>query len=447
MSEVQNVAIHSQSALSGLQQSVREGALLFVRILQNQGGGKYLASFAGGRFLVKSEAALKAGETFRAQVKIANGKLLLLQQNGGGKIFGAKPISVQNFNFQSPEAGAFLANFGLGADGVSQKILQFLMQSGAKLDSALMKKARRLAAKFAGHEIEAAESALVLEQKGFDSEDFLEEILDLLEQSESQGGEFQKDEKRGADDENSSNKDSNQNHEEEISRTSGNTPLSENEEFQDDADLKNPSVFLKQCAEEVKNFFCAALGGEFGASGKSNSAPRNPDSREFQDEKSSGGAVQNSDLRNFDFNSKNFLAFFNHAAAKDFSNGKKNWIFLPFEFEMNSLQKKSGGTLRGAGVFRILADLERNLVEKCSMDFKFAGKNLRFVLCFKDKKVCRVLFSFEGDFDGGADFSEKSAEDLARIFGEGVEVRALSHDEFSVFGTEDSPLPSVEGFA
>lgn len=208
MSEVQNVAIHSQSALSGLQQSVREGALLFVRILQNQGGGKYLASFAGGRFLVKSEAALKAGETFRAQVKIANGKLLLLPQNGGGKIFGAKPISVQNFNFQSPEAGAFLANFGLGADGVSQKILQFLMQSGAKLDSALMKKARRLAAKFAGREIEAAESALVLEQKGFDSEDFLEEILDLLEQSESQGGEFQKDEKRGAHDENSSNKDS-----------------------------------------------------------------------------------------------------------------------------------------------------------------------------------------------------------------------------------------------
>lgn len=429
MSEVKNVAIHSQSALSGLQQSVREGALLFVRILQNQGGGKYLASFAGGRFLVKSEAALKAGETFRAQVKIANGKLLLLPQNGGGKIFGAKPLSVQNFNFQSSEASAFLANFGLGADGVSQKILQFLMQSGAKLDSALMKKARRLAAKFAGREIEAAESALILEQKGFDSEDFLEEILDLLEQSDSQGGEFQKDEKRGAHDENSSDKDSNQNHEEEISRTSGNTPLSESVEFQDDADLKNPSVFLKQCAEEVKNFFVAALGGEFDASGKNNSAPRNSDSR------------------NFDFNSKNFLAFFNHKAAKDFSNGKKNWIFLPFEFEMNSLRKNSGEALRGAGVFRILADLERNLVEKCSMDFKFAGKNLRFVLCFKDKKVCRVLFSFEGDFDGGADFLEKSAEDLARIFGEGVEVRALSHDEFSVFGTEDSPLPSVEGFA
>lgn len=449
MSEVQNVAIHSQSALSGLQQSVREGALLFVRILQNQGGGKYLASFAGGRFLVKSEAALKAGETFRAQVKIANGKLLLLPQNGGGKIFGAKPISVQNFNFQSPEAGAFLSNFGLGADDVSQKILQFLMQSGAKLDSALMKKARRLAAKFAGREIEAAESALVLEQKGFDSEDFLEEILDLLEQSESQGGEFQKDEKRDAHDENSSDKDSNQNHGEEISRTSGNTPLSKNEEFQDDADLKNSSVFLKQCAEEVKNFFGAALGGEFDASGKSNSAPSNSDSQDFQSEKSSGGAVQNSDLRNFDFdfNSKNFLAFFNHKAAKDFSNGKKNWIFLPFEFEMNSLRKNGGEALCGAGVFRILADLERNLVEKCSMDFKFAGKKLRFVLCFKDKKVCRVLFSFEGDFDGGANFSEKSAEDLARIFGEGVEVRALSHDEFSVFGTENTPLPSVEGFA
>lgn len=188
MSEVQNVAIHSQSALSGFQQIVREGASFFVRILQNQGGGKYLASFAGGRFLVKSDATLKTGETFRAQVKVANGKVFLLPQNGGSKI-SRNSISVKNFNFQSPEASAFLASFGLPADGVSQKILQFLMQSGARLDAALMKKARRLAAKFTGREIDAAESAILLEQNGFDSEDFLEEIMELFD------GGFQENEK------------------------------------------------------------------------------------------------------------------------------------------------------------------------------------------------------------------------------------------------------------
>lgn len=428
MSEVRNVAIHSKTALSGIQRSVREGDFLFVRILQNQGGGKYLASFAGGRFLVKSDALFKAGETFRAQVKIVNGKFFLLPQNGGGKISSASAISVQNFNFQSPEASAFLASLGLPADGVSQKILQFLMQSGARLDPALMKKARRLAAKFAGRETDAAESAILLEQKGFDSDDFLEEIMDLL------GGDFQKGENENPREENSGEK-SNENSAEKkadfnsendvafenADSDSKNGAILKNAELCSDFNLENNcEFFLKQCAEELKNFFSSALAGNF-------------------------QGCENSDFGSSDFSSgenfkKNFLAFFNHKAAKDFSQGKKNWIFLPFEFEMNSARKNGEDALRGAGVFRICVDLEKNLAEKISVNFKFAGKDLRFVLCFKDKKVCRVLFSREG----GADYS---AEDLARIFGEGVEVRAISPEEFSAFGTEDFPLSSVEGFA
>lgn len=440
MSEVRNVAIHSQTALSGIQRSVREGDFLFVRILQNQGGGKYLASFAGGRFLVKSDALFKAGETFRAQVKIVNGKFFLLPQNGDGKISGASAISVQNFNFQSPEASAFLASLGLPADGVSQKILQFLMQSGARLDPALMKKARRLAAKFAGRETDAAESAILLEQKGFDSDDFLEEIMDLL------GGDFQKGENENSREENSGEKSNENSAEKKADFNSENDAAFENA----DSDLKNGAIlknaerlsdfnlenncdfFLKQCAEELRNFFSSALGGNLQGCEKNDFALLNSD-------------FENSDFGSSDFSSgenfkKNFLAFFNHKAAKDFSQGKKNWIFLPFEFEMNSARKNGEDALRGAGVFRICVDLEKNLAEKISVNFKFAGKDLRFVLCFKDKKVCRVLFSREG---GAA----SSAEGLARIFGEGVEVRAISPEEFSAFGTEDFPLSSVEGFA
>ena len=404
MSEVQNVAIHSQTALSGIQKSVREGDFLFVRILQNQGGGKYLASFAGGRFFVKSDFPLKACETFRAQVKIVNGKFFLLPQNGSGKISGASAISVQNFNVQSPEASALLASLGLPADGVSQKILQFLMQSGARLDSALMKKARRLAAKFAGREIDAAESAILLEQKGFDSDDFLEEIMELL------GGDFQKGENENPRKENSSDENSGENSAEKKSDSdSKNGAILENAALHKISDLENNcEFFLKQCAEEIKNFFSSALAGNFQGGGK-----------------------------------ENFLAFFNQRTAKNFSQRKKNWIFLPFEFEMNSLRKNGEDVLRGAGVFRICVDLEKNLAEKISVNFKFAGKDLRFVLCFKDKKVCRVLFSF-GDECGDAD---SSAESLSRIFGEGVEVRAISPEEFSAFGTEDFPFSSVEGFA
>ena len=423
MSEVQNVAIHSQTALSGIQRSVREGDFLFVRILQNQGGGKYLASFAGGRFFVKSDFPLKAGETFRAQVKIVNGKFFLLPQNGSGKISGANAISVQNFNFQSPEASAFLASLGLPADGVSQKILQFLMQNGARLDPALMKKARRLAAKFAGREIDAAESAILLEQKGFDSDDILEEIMELL------GGDFQEGENENPREENSSDENSGENSAEKKSDSySKNDTILENAALHKISDLENNyEFFLKQCADEIKNFFSSARVGDFQGDAKNDFALRNSDF----------GANDFFSGKNF---KKNFLAFFNHKAAKNFSQGKKNWIFMPFEFEINSLRKDGEDALRGAGVFRICVDLEKNHAEKISVNFKFAGKDLRFVLCFKGKKVCRVLFSFEG----GANFA---AESLSRIFGDGVEVRAISPEEFSAFGTEDFPLSSVEGFA
>lgn len=525
MSEVQQVAIHSHSALSGLQQSVREGASLFVRILQNQGGGTYLASFAGGRFLVKSGGALKPGETFRAKVKIADGKLFLLPHKGGGTVSDAKTISVQNFTFQSPEASALLSSFSLPADGVSQKILQFLMQRGARLDSALMKKARRLAAKYAGREIDAAESALLLEQKGFDSDDFLEDIMDLLDgdfqetESENsnprdknsnnknsadknanerklrdenaseknvenenvrdknlsgeiasdknsadenasyknprdensrninsvdknvgddfQGNENLRDENANEEnllDENSDNKNSAGKNvransaEKKAALNSKNATVLENAELYDEPDLETDSAFfVRHCAEEIKRFFASALAGEFCGGDKNDFALPNP----------------NSDADDFfrgEISKKKFLAFFNHKAANGFSQGNKNWIFLPFEFELNSIRQKGEEVLRGSGVFRICIDVEQNLAEKCSVNFKFAGKNARFVLCFKDKKVCRVLFSFEG----GADVS---AEDVARFFGDGVEVRAIAPEEFSAFGTEDSPLSSVEGFA
>ncbi len=469
--------------------------MLFVRILQNQGGGKYLASFAGGRFLVKSDVALKAGETFHAHVKVANGNVFLLPQNGEARILGANAISVHNFNFQSPEASAFLASFGLPADGVSQKILQFLMQSGARLDAALMKKARRLAAKFTGREIDAAESAILLEQNGFDSEDFLEEIMELLdggfqekESENSHGGnenprrensnENSAEEKSDEDlnvkksNENSGDGNSDKNSGEKNNRDFENDlsdgAISKSATLQDEPELENESeFFLRQCAEEIKRFFSFALGGDFQGGEKNDSILQdsilqksdfqkngNPREEKITEKK----ILRKSDFQNSNFSAtkvgttkfgasdffhgeklgKNFLAFFNQTALK--SQGKETWIFLPFEFEMNSI-RKNGDAVRGAGVFRICLDLEKNLAEKIAMNFKFAGKNVRFVIYFEDKKVCRVHFSFEG-FE-----EEAAARNLARIFGEGVEVREISSEEFSSYGTEDLPLPSVEGFA
>lgn len=162
--------VQSQSALSGVQQNLREGDFVFVKTLKNLGGGKYTVSFAGGRFDVMSERALREGQTFRAQVSFAGGKVLLTPVQTGAQ-----------------GGAAFLQSMGFAADGLAQRIMQFLAQSGSRLDPALMQKVRRASLKFKGRETEAAESALVLEEKGLDSESAaLEKLMDLLDG----GGDF-----------------------------------------------------------------------------------------------------------------------------------------------------------------------------------------------------------------------------------------------------------------
>lgn len=157
--------VQSQAALSGVQQNLREGDFVFVKTLKNLGGGKYTVSFAGGRFDVMSERALREGQSFRAQVSFAGGKVLLAPVQTGAQ-----------------GAAAFLQSQGLEADGLAQRIMQFLAQSGSRLDPALMQKVRRASQKFRGRETEAAESALVLEEKGIDSESAaLEKLMDLLD--------------------------------------------------------------------------------------------------------------------------------------------------------------------------------------------------------------------------------------------------------------------------
>ena len=158
---------------------MREGDFVFVRVLKNLGGSNYSVSFAGGRFSVMSERVLTPGETFRAQISLAGGKVLLTPTVNGGAAPGVL----------SPESAGFLQGMGLAADAAGQRILQFLTQNGERLDGALMQKALRLAKKFKGRESAAAEAALALEEKGIESDSpALDKIMDLLGGGESKGG-------------------------------------------------------------------------------------------------------------------------------------------------------------------------------------------------------------------------------------------------------------------
>ena len=176
---MQIVSVKSQNALSGVQQNLREGDFVFARVLKNLGGGNYLVSFAGGRFAAKSAQSLEAGQTFKAQIFLSSGGVVLKMATQAN-VHGGENL-VKAFSALSPEAQEFLAALGLPADNVSARILQHLTQSGSKLDARLMQKVRRLAQKFKGREAEAAEAALALEEKGIDSESAaLDQIMDAL---------------------------------------------------------------------------------------------------------------------------------------------------------------------------------------------------------------------------------------------------------------------------
>lgn len=183
---MQIISVKSQGALSGVQQNLREGDFVFARVLKNLGGGNYLISFSGGRFAARSTQNLVQGQTFRAQISLAGGSVALKIVSGQNAQGGDN--LVKTFSALSPEAREFLAALGLPADSVSAKILQSMMQQGAKLDPRLMQKVRRLSQKFKGRESEAAEAALALEEKGVDSESLaLDQIMDALDGGE--GGE------------------------------------------------------------------------------------------------------------------------------------------------------------------------------------------------------------------------------------------------------------------
>ncbi len=392
---MQIVSVKSQSALSGVQQNLREGDFVFVRALKDLGGGKYSVSFAGGRFNVVSERALVPGQTFRAQISFAGGKILLTPQKAAAESSGAE----------------FLKSLGLAADGVDERILAFLTQSGAKIDLALMQKARRLAQKFKGREAAAAEAVLALEEKGIESDSpALDMIMDFVDGegsgSEGSNGKDGQGEPQGRDfgqDQNSSQAGGGQTGSQDQSGS----------QVQNDGGLDEGSA---QIAKELKRYFnfmleSAALRGQ-------------PNGSEDGQEAAA------------------ILALFNQSGGRSASSAKKGWLFFPFEIEGSGPASFLG---RG-GVIRLYSDFERNAVEKMIINFKSYSGNIYFALYFGlDKKVSTVhLCASEKSLE---EILRNSLETLKSAFGESVNAEVISFEKFSPLGVAGSPLFGVEAFA
>ena len=183
MNNTQAVYLHSQTALSGSGNSLREGSLVSVRILKALSPGSFLASFASGRFTVHSELPLREGSFFQAKVHIANGKLMLLPQDRTAAAF---TIPSSGADLQTEALFSYLSSLGLGGDIHSKKILQFLMQNGFSINRKMLQRIHKAASGFAGKEALAGQLALAMEEKGIPCDSLLlEYLLDFLDEGEN----------------------------------------------------------------------------------------------------------------------------------------------------------------------------------------------------------------------------------------------------------------------
>ncbi len=169
LQEPANSILISQNSLTP--SLLKNGDIVFVRVVEDKGKGSYTVSFAGNRFSVRSVNPLKVGSSFKAQIFVENSILKLV------------PVFEPSYNQVSNQTvHSFLNRIGLPADDLSLRILQFFQQNQIKIDLRLAKKVRALSSAFPQREKEAAEVALLLSDKNIEAtEEMIALFLDIMQ--------------------------------------------------------------------------------------------------------------------------------------------------------------------------------------------------------------------------------------------------------------------------
>lgn len=173
-----NVVMHL-TALSGVNgnNSLREGGSVYVRIIKSAGNNSYIASFSGGRFLLKSEIPLSEGAGFPAKIKIENGKILLQKIHSDSHKDSVQKITAENKN-------PFLEKLGLPPDSLSYSMLQQMKMLGSRFSLESFQKFRKIAEKIKNKEKSAGDAAFILEEKGIPADE--KKVLSVLGGSEKE---------------------------------------------------------------------------------------------------------------------------------------------------------------------------------------------------------------------------------------------------------------------
>ncbi len=354
----------SAPAQNSSARTLGEGDSIYVRVIKNQGGGKYIVSLGGNRFELSSTIKLNEGEAFPAKIRIENQKIFLVQQSGTeirkSALENLEGLFSSDGKILNPEIVKYFENLSLFPDFVNYSLLQTMKYLGLNFSHQAFTKARQIAFRFKGKESEAAKTALILIQKGIEpSEENVRAIL-----SEDSGDS------------------------EERKSFSEPEALKDSEEFENFEDSECSDSEKRDFFSEPETSDERIFGSENNSeNGKSvlyseSSEPENLENRIF------------SALRNFfdsllkgenaQKNPQGLLSLFNHSGFQKtgFSEGG-SWIKVPLEFVF--LQNGENKSASGEICFFIKAETKK--AEKFACRINFFEKIYKFVLSFKGNSI------------------------------------------------------------
>ena len=380
MDTISRVYVQTAS-LSGMpnRHEIREGDVVSVRILSQTGQNSYIASFAGGRFSVTSERPFVQGAVFSASVSLKDGTLVL------SPLIADAPFSNEHLvtTFSTAlnpdgtisDAGLvrYFTSLDLPSDSVTAALFAAMQSLGMKFDERIFNDARRVALLFPRREKEAAEAALLLEQKGIAMEkDAVAAIV----------GENEK-----------SDKDS----EGDAASQSGSRAERRDADGKRGIDTGRPlKALVSEIEAEVRRFFCGTLSGKRAANGAVQGKTATIDTE------ASDAAYDVRAERALEQRECGILTLFNH---RGFSSGA-GWIQIPFEISFD------GGAKTGSGVLRFFTDVRQKKAEKCTVTLDFGGQFYYFVIYLQKG---RVLYAVQGT--DSADESAALEKALEAAFG------------------------------
>lgn len=181
------VYLHKTALQSAINHQVlKEGSSVSVRILEDNGNGKYTASVAGVRIFLYAKNPLQKGNSFVATISIKDGKILLNPKIQDENTKNSIKIISFDSDFFINENGKInaefflpLKNLGLPSDNLSKNIFLQFKQLGMKFDSSVMKKIYSISKKFTGKEKRISELLSMIYSKGLDFENE-EELIEFL---------------------------------------------------------------------------------------------------------------------------------------------------------------------------------------------------------------------------------------------------------------------------